>query len=144
MRSHLLLPLACALAAICVIAASHSATSVGDTRIRAVSVKVSPEIGNPRARFRAEFRARNRARGAWVYDIEATGEDETREDCTYDFQTFRHPKRGDLVVVKMPRRGEAPWCPGEYEGVVFLQRRDAQGEEIVDKVVGRYRFRVIG
>jgi hypothetical protein len=113
------------------------------TRSHPVSPVVSPTAGDPDTRFKATFRAKNTARGGRAYDIEATGPEELSDaDCNYDFQAFRHPKRGDLVVVKMPRRSEGRWCPGRYDGTVFLQRRNRDGEEIVDDVVGRFRFRV--
>jgi hypothetical protein len=110
---------------------------------RPVSAVISPSVGSPETRFKVTFRAKNNARSGWAYDIEATGPEEFAEaDCNYDFQAFRHPKRGDLVVVKMPRRSEGSWCPGRYDGIVFLQRRNRDGEEVVDDVVGKFAFTV--
>jgi hypothetical protein len=110
---------------------------------RPVSPVVSPSVGGPDTRFKVTFRAKNTARSGWAYDIEATGPEQLFDaDCNYDFQAFRHPKRGDLVVVKMPRRSEGPWCAGRYDGLVFLERRNRHGEVVVDDIVGRFSFRV--
>jgi hypothetical protein len=112
---------------------------------RPVSVRVVPEVGTSSTHFRVTFTARNTAlrtryRNTY-YDVEATGPE--LEGCDSQTAVFRHARRGDRVRVIAPRlRNMADWCPGVYDGTVFLIRENRDADITRDTVVGRFRFEV--
>jgi hypothetical protein len=113
-------------------------------KARRVNATVTPAQGPPGTRFLVSFKARNELRGKVFYDVEATGPEPAQfGDCDNDSAIFRHAHRGDRVRVRMPRRGVDPhWCPGRYEGTVFLEDwRHPPGKER-DKAVGEFSFDV--
>ena len=110
---------------------------------RPVSVTVTPAVGSPDTRFLVRFKARNELRGKVFYDVEATGPEPARfGDCDDQTAIFRHARRGRSVRVRTPsRRTRRPnWCPGHYDGTVFLEDwRRGPGR---DKAVGEFSFEV--
>jgi hypothetical protein len=110
---------------------------------RAVNVSVAPATGDPGTRFVVTFKAGNDARGRVFYDIETTGPEPAHfGDCDNDTAIFRHSRRGQTVRVHSPsRRTRRPhWCPGQYDGTVFLE--DWRRRQADDKAVGEFSFEV--
>lgn len=136
---------ATAIAAATAVAAGSQAHDSDGRKPRHVTVKVTPAQGPPATRFLVSFKARNELRGKVFYDVEATGPEPTNlGDCDNDAAIFRHAHRADRVRVRAPRRGVHPhWCPGHYEGTVFLEDwRYPPGKER-DEAVGEFSFDVV-
>ena len=114
-------------------------------KARRVNVTVTPDQGPPGTRFLVRFKARNELRGKVFYDVEATGPEPAHfGDCDSDSAIFRHAHRGDRVRVRVPQRDVDPhWCPGHYDGTVWLEDWRYPPFKERDKVVGEFSFDVI-
>ena len=129
-----------------------AATALAGTRARdsdghkprRITVTVTPRQGPPGTRFLVTFKARNELRGKVFYDVEATGPEPAHfGDCDNDSSIFRHARRGHRVRVSLPSRRDTPhWCPGHYDGVVFLEDWRYGPFKEREKVVGEFSFDV--
>jgi hypothetical protein len=76
--------------------------------------------------------------------VEATGPEPAHfGDCDNDSSIFRHARRRHRVRVSVPGRRDSPhWCPGHYEGVIWLEDWRHGDFKEREKVVGEFSFEV--
>jgi hypothetical protein len=127
-------------------------TPMSSSALAAIRISVSPEQGKQGTTFSVSFVSDRAVSGIRWFTIEVTAPDALRT-CEYtESATVTFVRRGQRVSVPFTPFDKSRWCPGEYRGIVRVDRRVRCGTPGVDRVgeycsrngsiIGRFSFHV--
>ena len=118
----------------------------------ALRISVSPEQGKQGTKFTVGFVADRELAGNRWYSIEVSAPEELPTCENSESATVAYVRRGQPVKIQLTPYDKFRWCPGEYLGIVRVDRRVRCGAGGIDRpgeycstngsVVGRFRFQV--